>query len=276
MARPWDAMTPAPGRYADLRSRILSAAVMAAVGIAAVWAGGLWFLGLVALVVGLMLWELHGLAFVPPDPRAAAALGGLGAAAVAAACLLPAVYALPLALLPAVAGPLGGGRGGHVFAPVAALVVLAGFALVQLRADLGAVWLLWLVLVVIATDVLGYFAGRGLGGPKLWPQVSPGKTWSGTVAGWAGAAAVGAGFMAATGAGAELLALSVAASMAAQAGDIAESAVKRRAGVKDASALIPGHGGLFDRFDGMFGAALFFLIAERLVGFPPQGAAAGG
>lgn len=269
-------MTPATGRWPDLRARLVSAAAMVAVGAAAIWAGGVWFLALVAAVVGLMLWELHGLTAAEPRAPLGPALGAAGAAAVVAYGFLPVAYAMPLALIPAVAGALALRPGGHVFAPVAALVVVAGFGLVHLRDDIGVVWLAWLVLVVVATDVLGYFAGRALGGPRFWPRISPKKTWTGTAAGWLGAAAVGAGFMAATGATAELLALSVAASMASQAGDIAESAVKRRAGVKDASHLIPGHGGLFDRFDGMFGAAIFFLFAERLVPFPPLPAAAAG
>lgn len=265
---------PPPGRFADLGLRVASGLAMAAAGFLALWLGGAAFLGLVALVVGLMMWELAGLAL----PRAgsgllAAALGALAALSVALSRLMPPEYLLPLALLPAVAGLVGARGGGRrVFAPIAALLVLSGFGLLHLREDLGLVWVLWLVLVVIATDVLGYFAGKALGGPRLWPRVSPKKTWAGTLAGWAGAAAVGLAFARFTGAGAGLVALSVAAAMAAQIGDISESAVKRQAGVKDASHLIPGHGGLFDRFDGLFGAALFFLVAERLVAFPPPAA----
>ena len=100
--------------------------------------------------------------------------------------------------------------------------------------------MLWLVLLVAATDILGYFAGRILGGPKFWPRVSPKKTWSGTVAGWIGAALIGWVFMARTGSGVELIAISVALSMASQMGDIAESAIKRHVGVKDSSTCCPG------------------------------------
>ena len=134
---------------------------------------------------------------------------------------------------------------------------------------LPVIWMFWLVLVVVATDVAGYFAGRLIGGPKFWPRVSPKKTWSGTVAGWIAAGLLGAVFAHYTIANFNLVPLSVAAAMASQLGDIAESAIKRRAGVKDSSNLIPGHGGLFDRFDGMLGAALFILIIGQLVGFPP-------
>jgi phosphatidate cytidylyltransferase len=149
------------------------------------------------------------------------------------------------------------------------MIMVAGYGLIHMRAEFGFVWLLWLVAVVVVTDVGGYFAGRFLGGPKFWPRVSPKKTWAGTIAGWIGAALVGLAFAVETGSGYELIGVSVAVSMASQLGDIAESAVKRRHGVKDSSSLLPGHGGIFDRFDGMLGAAVFFLLVEQLVDFPP-------
>jgi len=147
--------------------------------------------------------------------------------------------------------------------------MLAGFGLTQVRDDFGFGWLMWLVLVVVITDVVGYFAGRAIGGPKFWPKVSPKKTWSGTAAGWIGAAAVGFLFSINTGVGLQLVGVSVAMSMASQMGDMAESGMKRRLGVKDSSNLIPGHGGLLDRFDGMLGAALFLLIIGRFLTITP-------
>jgi len=113
--------------------------------------------------------------------------------------------------------------------------------------------------VVVASDVLGYFAGRMLGGPKFWPAISPKKTWSGTVAGWIGAALVGLVVVLATGASWALVPFSALVAFAGQMGDIAESWVKRRAGVKDASALIPGHGGVLDRFDALIGAVVLVM-----------------
>jgi phosphatidate cytidylyltransferase len=151
-----------------------------------------------------------------------------------------------------------------------ALAGVAGLGLIALRDGFGALWLLWLVLVVIASDVAGYFAGRLIGGPKLWPQVSPKKTWSGTVAGWLLALAVGAAFMPLLGQGAAFLELTLWVCIAGQAGDIAESALKRHVGVKDSSHLIPGHGGVMDRFDAMLGAAVAFQLAA-LAGLVPQG-----
>ena len=119
----------------------------------------------------------------------------------------------------------------------------------------------WLIAVVVATDVAGCFVGKTIGGPKFWPRVSPKKTWSGTAGGWAAAACVGIAFATHAGFGFAFVVVSVLASMASQIGDIIESAVKRKFGVKDSSNLIPGHGGFLDRFDGMMGAALFVLIA---------------
>jgi phosphatidate cytidylyltransferase len=108
-----------------------------------------------------------------------------------------------------------------------------------------------------------------IGGPKFFPAVSPKKTWSGTLFGWIGAAIVGFAFALYTGASLELIGVSVAIAMASQMGDIAESAIKRMMGVKDSSTLIPGHGGVLDRFDGMLGAAVFLLIVGQIIGFPP-------
>jgi phosphatidate cytidylyltransferase len=160
-------------------------------------------------------------------------------------------------------------RGGVTYAVFTAFILLAGYGLMSLRDDFGLTWMVWLLLVVVVTDIAGYFAGRLIGGPKLWPRVSPKKTWSGTVAGWVGSSVVAVLFASNTQAGIGLIGVSIAVSMASQIGDIAESAIKRRAGVKDSSRLIPGHGGLLDRFDGMLGAALFIVIAGQLVGFPP-------
>jgi phosphatidate cytidylyltransferase len=108
-----------------------------------------------------------------------------------------------------------------------------------------------------------------IGGPKFWPAVSPKKTWSGTAFGWLGAGLVGLIFAIYFGVGLQLIGVSIALSMASQMGDIAESGMKRKMGVKDSSSLIPGHGGLMDRFDGMLGAALFLLVIGQFIGFPP-------
>ncbi len=126
----------------------------------------------------------------------------------------------------------------------------------------------WLMLVTWATDIFAYFAGRSIGGPKLAPRISPNKTWAGLVGGMAGAAVVGALAAWLFGISAELpgfLWLGGAMGLLAQLGDLYESRVKRRLGVKDSGTLLPGHGGVLDRLDGLLPvilATLFVLIAS--------------
>jgi phosphatidate cytidylyltransferase len=140
---------------------------------------------------------------------------------------------------------------------------------VRLDQSYGFVALILILLVVWATDIGGYFAGRGIGGPKLWPRVSPKKTWAGAIGGFAASLVVAAGF-AALGFGktGPMLLLGAALSSASQLGDLFESAVKRRFGVKDSSHLIPGHGGLLDRLDGYVAA----VVVAAIFGFLRCGA----
>ena len=130
---------------------------------------------------------------------------------------------------------------------------------------------LWLLGVVITSDVMGYFAGRTLGGPKFWPAISPKKTWSGTVAGWIGAAVLGLVFVALGHGSWPLILLSPVVAFAGQIGDIAESWLKRRVGVTDSSKLTPGHGGLLDRFDALVGAMVAVMILTRFITLPIGG-----
>ncbi|KZX97007.1 MULTISPECIES: phosphatidate cytidylyltransferase [unclassified Sulfitobacter] len=255
-------------RWADLATRMGSGAAMVVAGLLGIWFGGLVFHLLVALICGLMVWELVGM-LRPGERGAQLQMGGLTGAALLAAFYLPVGFALPVLLAPAMVGFGQLARHRTIFMVFTVMILLAGFGIVQIRDELGFGWLMWLVLVVVTTDVVGYFAGRAIGGPKFWPRVSPKKTWSGTAAGWVGAALIGALFSLNTGVGLQLIGISIAVSMASQMGDMAESGVKRRMGVKDSSALIPGHGGLLDRFDGMLGASVFLLIIGQFIGFPP-------
>jgi phosphatidate cytidylyltransferase len=260
-------MSGTSGNFTDLATRLGSGVVMAAVGIAAIWAGGLWFAAL-ALVAGiLMIWELARM--LGPEPATAPL-----AFAVAAACalgltfVLPAPWALVPLLAPGIAALALRRPDAWLFAVYGSAVLLACYGLITFRAENGGLWLAWLVAVIVVTDIAGYFAGRIIGGPKFWPKVSPKKTWAGIVAGWVGAAGVGFLFLGFTTAGPDLPWLSAALSFASQMGDAAESAIKRRAGVKDSSNLIPGHGGLLDRFDALLGGALFMLVLSFFVPIP--------
>lgn len=126
----------------------------------------------------------------------------------------------------------------------------------------GLSLLLWIFLVTWATDIGAYFAGRAWGRRKLAPSISPGKTVEGLWGGVAAASVFGAGWVWATGLGAPLILLAAFFALAAQAGDLFESSMKRRAGVKDSGDWLPGHGGLLDRLDGLVPVAVLAFAAQ--------------
>ncbi len=253
-----------PADWNDLRPRVLSAVVMVLVGGIEVWLGGAPFAVLVVLLTGVMMWELSRMT---ADPALDISLWlGLLAALLLALNLWSSWSVLAIGLVvPAVLGAVLPRRDRGVFLAYALVIMATGLALVLLRQSLGLVPILWLLAVVIISDIMGYFAGRALGGPKFWPRISPKKTWSGTAAGWVGAGLVGFGFWAAGLGSAHLLWASPLVALAGQMGDIAESAIKRRAGVKDSSNLIPGHGGLLDRFDALAFAAILTVALHIVV-----------
>ena len=255
---------PAPaGKWSDLRTRILSAIVMATVGATEIWLGGTAFAALVIVLTSVMIWELATMT-APGRRNSPITLAVAAGVALLAAIVLRTEVAILFLTIPTLALILTPRRDRRLAGAYALAVMLAGYGLIELRVLGGTSVILWLVAVVVASDVLGYFAGRMIGGPKFWPRVSPKKTWSGTVAGWVGAAGVGFCFML-TGASWVLIPLSALVALAGQLGDIAESWVKRRAGVKDASNLIPGHGGVLDRFDALIGAVVVVMALGLVV-----------
>ncbi|MDZ4392407.1 phosphatidate cytidylyltransferase [Cypionkella sp.] len=263
-------MSPAVDRWNDLKPRVASAAVMLVVGAIEVWLGGWWFLILITLLTAVMIWELARLS-QPNQPQHALAI-----AALAALCMLvdegwPSVSAwivFPLVPLAFMATPR---RQQKAVAIISMAVLISGHGLFVLRDEEGTIAFLWLISVVIISDVMGYFAGRILGGPKFWPAISPKKTWSGTVAGWIGAAGVGAAFALCGHGNGWLIVLSPFVAFAGQMGDIVESWLKRRLGAKDSSNLIPGHGGVLDRFDALTGAMVLVMLLAWLFDLPLGG-----
>ncbi len=251
--------------WSDLMPRVISGVVMVVVGLLLIWAGGMWFAAGIALIAGGMVWELCSM-IAPYNKTRALEMGGVATLCLVAAIFLPGGFALPLLLIPSMIGLSLIPQRRSMFLLYCAAILLASYGMVRLRMDQGALWLGWLIAVVVVTDVAGYFAGRMIGGPKFWPKVSPKKTWSGTIAGWVGAAVVGIIFVLWQGESWSIVGVSIAISMASQMGDIAESAIKRRVGIKDSSNLIPGHGGLMDRFDGMLGASLMLLLTGPWTG----------
>ncbi|MGB1236093.1 MAG: phosphatidate cytidylyltransferase [Planktomarina sp.] len=253
--------------WSDLKARVLSSIGMTILGIGAIIIGGVWFQMLAVFAIAVMVWELW-MMIEPERPTP-----GMLIAAVAASLLSGIITAeknliVFMFLILPVIGAVTIRRERRAFFLFSLAMLLCGWALVSFREEQGLIWLLWLIGVVVITDVFGYFAGRTLGGPKFWPAISPKKTWSGTLAGWVGAAILGAALMPYTNAGFSMIWISVLLSFASQMGDIAESALKRRMTVKDSSTLIPGHGGLFDRFDGLLGATLAMLLAAQFTAVP--------
>ncbi|WP_323041772.1 phosphatidate cytidylyltransferase [Gemmobacter sp.] len=263
-------MTGPSRRWEDLKARLVSALVMVAVGSVEIWLGGLPFAGLVLLIIGAVVWELARMTSLSGAGRTPLVLGVLAIVSLAGAMWLPSDHAELLLAAPALGLALTNRRDRRISTAYGLAAVMAGYGLIALR-DLGMGALIWLVAVVVASDVLGYFAGRLVGGPKFWPAISPKKTWSGTVAGWIGAALVGLGFVLWGGAGWGLVVLSPLVAFAGQMGDIAESWLKRRAGVKDSSNLIPGHGGVMDRFDALIGAAVVIMALGLVLPLPLPG-----
>jgi phosphatidate cytidylyltransferase len=233
-------MTESAGKSkSDLGVRTLSAAVMVAVAGSALWLGGVVWTAFAALVALGVLWEWSRLA---------------------------------LAITPSTGARVGWGIGGIVY------VGLAIFGLLFLRSApmlAGAFIVLTVVLSVIATDIGAYFAGRAIGGPKIAPKISPSKTWAGLAGGMLASSGVLAwstiglrtpGDLVPTGLPIGAIGVGMVIAVIAQAGDFFESWMKRMAGVKDSGNLIPGHGGLFDRVDGLlavlFVVGLIALIAD--------------
>lgn len=272
--------SPQP-RYSNLQLRIMSGIVLAVAVLALTWAGGIWFT-LLAVVIGAgSLYEWLRIAHIAP-----AAMPGAAIVTVVVIGLIMVLFGLDarltvaLAVLGAVVLAFGfsgtelprwvvAGSVWHPLLPAAALANLRG----DTAAGLAAV--LFLFAVVWATDIAAYFTGRAIGGPKLAPTISPGKTWSGAIGGTV--AGIVCGVAVANGAGAVnvwLVALIAAAmSVAGQIGDLFESALKRRYSVKDSSKLIPGHGGVLDRVDGLVIAAVVLWALGWLASGEAQPAA---
>lgn len=257
----------APARqWGDLRARLTTSVVLVLVGGTAIWLGGLFLLIVVAGLAAATSWELINM-LSPSQKLAAAVLPILSALAVFLVSTdLPFLAVL---LVPLAAGFvwLKNGKGTFFLYGAVVLTGPACFYVVREQEGIGLVVLI--VLVVVVTDIAGYFVGRLVGGPKFWPQVSPKKTWSGTIAGWVSAMLVGA-FWTGASFGNGIIPACFALSLASQLGDIAESAIKRHVGVKDCSNLLPGHGGFLDRFDGMIAAfagwAILALVFNSVSG----------
>ena len=269
---------PEAASLSELPLRVVSALVLATVAIAATFLSPWTFLALVILASFAVAWEWGRL--VRSASFDAAAI--MQMVSVAAAAILVALGRIDLALLVfvlaiGIVAALGRPASRAVWSAVGVVyVALPVAALVWLRGDeaLGAVAILFVLVVAWTTDTVSYVAGRLLGGPKLAPSISPKKTWSGFLIGTLAPALIGYAFAAAIGdtSAWALGAVAVLLALACQLGDLFESAVKRHFGTKDMSQLIPGHGGLLDRLDGfLLAAVVAAAIALRDPGQPAAG-----
>ena len=252
----------------NLLVRVAAALVLAPLAIAAAYAGGwLWGVLVMFAAAGLYVEWLTVVGARTPRVMAAGIVTLFGAAAWLEIGQIGATYVM-VALGVTAAALLSPDRRGwaalggcYAFAPLIASIA------VRFDQVWGFTALMFVLLIVWVTDIGGYFAGRGIGGPKLWPRVSPKKTWAGAIGGFAASVAVAAGFAAfGLGKTGPVLLLGALLSIASQFGDLFESAVKRRFGVKDSSHIIPGHGGLLDRLDGFVAAVVLAAIFGFLRG----------
>lgn len=272
----------------DLIPRILSAIVLAPLAVLVAWLPdkfpllGMWVFGLFWLLAALAVWWEWNALVSGPGNRLVFLLGGaaltlsmiiseFGAARMRTPMLIIILGALAVGVF-ARAERRVWAAGGLLYAGA----LLTAPIILRRDHDFGLAAILLLFALVWATDIAGYFAGRAIGGPKLAPKISPNKTWSGAVGGLLGALIAGVAV-------AKMFALDnivfigivvLLLSAIAQAGDLFESAIKRRFGAKDAGKLIPGHGGVMDRLDGFLAAAAFaaaFGIARSNLGSAAQG-----
>ncbi len=259
-----------PGRLgSDFGLRLASGVVLAATAIGLTWGGVLPFGFLVLAVTLIVSWEWGRIV----------RKGGVDTIFILQAIVISVATALAIWQQPALgvvavvvgailAALLGFGQLGRISALGVLYAGLPAIALIWIRSgDFGLQAALFILLCVWASDTAAYVAGRLIGGPKLMPRISPNKTWAGLAGAVAGSALTGLAFAMALPAlpATHLLATSVALALVSQVGDLMESALKRWYGVKDASGLIPGHGGFMDRVDGLIVAAVLAGLAAAWI-----------
>jgi len=253
---------PSPGLGADLQSRLASALVLIAIAIVGIYVGGIWTGIIVAVFVVIIHLEWSRLtegSFTPAIPYTAA----VAVATVIAGfdLVLPAIVVTLVAILvSAIARRSAWQPAGVLYAASFGISIVA----LRIAPSFGIAAVVFILAVVWATDTGAYFAGRLIGGAKLWPQVSPNKTWAGAVGGTIAGVVAGlivAAILPDVDPSLPLALVALVLSLAGQVGDLAESAVKRRFGAKDSGNIVPGHGGMMDRLDSLvFASAFAFVI----------------
>ncbi len=269
---------PKTSLWGDLATRTLVGVVLAALAFTCVLFGGWPFRLLVVVAGALILLEWYEMTHVMPTALRIVGVAlflGISAAAIwngnfmLGSVMVTAVLSAAVMLLSYILKQRSLYWGGLGFA----YAMLPCVALLYLRdvPHLGSFIVLWVIALVVATDTGAYFTGRIFGGPKLWPSVSPKKTWAGLIGGMSCAAVVGyllTDFLVKQQNPLMIAAVSALLAVVAQGGDLTESALKRSFGVKDSGHILPGHGGVMDRLDGLaFVApmvALFWWVSQTI------------
>lgn len=248
----------ASGKWDDLAPRILSAIVLSIIATSALLFGSLTFGVFIALCCGVMIWEVSTISQTSKEQALIFAVLAFGAVVYPSILFVQLVLFVIIAVLIATFARLQKALAGAT----AIAVLLGGLGLSLVETTGGVKFIIGLVGIVILTDIAGYLVGRLVGGPKFWPAISPKKTWSGILGGWGASAVFNVvlnPFEMSQGT-TSLVIIAIIISFISQMGDIGESLLKRRVGVKDSSTLIPGHGGFLDRFDGVTAAGVVGLI----------------
>ena len=258
----------APAERGALGKRIASTIVLVPLALVVVWLGAPWFTLVVALAAGIMAWEWGRLVGQPGGFWPAILLPALGAGAVLLGGSVGPAWGMLAALVGGLALSRGGGRAVWLVLGLLWIVVPSiGFVWLRGRSDGGLQTTVWLLAVVWSVDSAAFAVGRTIGGPRLVPRISPNKTWSGLLGGIAAACCAGGLCAALAGAGPWWPAVLISGGLAIveQIGDIAESYAKRHFGAKDSGGLIPGHGGLLDRLDGMLAVVAAVAFATFIM-----------
>lgn len=270
--------------FGDLRERSYYSFALMAIGLGAVIAGHTTSLIIFSLIGALIISELQSIVYSAYPNKPIYNSSALYFIALFCSVLFLTDYAVIIGVLFGVVTALypifqrnhllnmaqimGENRWNIVFMFTISTAVFLSIAhLYTERIENGVVYIFWFVGVVVATDSAGYFFGKLIGGAKLCPSISEKKTWAGLLGGWVGAVAFSIlfTFIAPTTLDYELILFGLLLSCAAQTGDLVESALKRRANIKDSSQLLAAHGGVFDRFDGFLGAATLWMLAAYAV-----------
>ena len=243
----------------DLRTRLISGIFLLCVSGVCIYLGGYFFTLFLVLLVGVMHWEL-GIMLSPTSKQAMwfSAILSIISTLYLVGSQSP-VWSLLILLVNFFFQKIFFHHNSNFGALYSAAIIICGIVFYKLRLDFGLLHTVWLIGIVVVTDTAGYVIGRTVGGPKVFPRISPKKTWSGVLAGWL---AVGifswsfVGNVAPKNLFLTFVSISIVLSVAAQTGDMIQSHLKRKSAVKDSSNLLPGHGGFMDRFDGFIGATV--------------------